>query len=82
MSLRLIQKKASDLLDINPQDYDVILSIIEDGQEYRVLKNTYIEYDDFVSYPISEMMKYVMSCYDSYDQVHGNYNVYNDKGLI
>lgn len=70
MAIKLIQAKAIDLLQIDKDDYDVVIGIYDDGQVYRVLKNIYVEFDDNY-FPIQELMSYVIECNKVYSEING-----------
>lgn len=72
--LRIKRDYLEKLKDINPLDYDVIIAIIDGGQNYRVMKNTYIEYDDFDYFHISELMDYMVECNRVYSMANGRVN--------
>ena len=71
MGLKIKQCKSKELSTLNPEWYDVIILIDDAGQGYRVMKNKYIEYDDFESYHISKLMDYMVECHSVYNEIYG-----------
>ena len=57
------------LNEINFDDYDLIILANTYEQEFKVLKNSVMEYDSNIKQKLIDINDYIMSCYDAYNGV-------------
>lgn len=72
MSIKIKRDTLRNLSKINPADYDVIIAIVNDGRNYQVMKNKYIEYNTMDIFHINDLMDYTVECHKVYNEIYGN----------